>query len=358
MFLFSTFYPFSLSRELGITLLVKAEFCNPGGSVKDRVALKMVEIASSTGKLKTGGTVFEGTSGSTGISLAMVCNSLGYKCVIYLPDDVALEKINTLKAVGAEVRLCKAVSVVDESHMCRAAEKAANEADPNNEGYAFYTDQFENPANFLAHLHGTGPEIVRQAKAYGKVNVFVSGAGTGGTIAGCSWAIKKNNPNATIILADPPGSALIGAVNCGVLFTTADKEGHRKRVVDDTVIEGVGLNRLTANFRAALNWIDKGYTIEDIEAVRVSRYLLRKEGIFCGSSSAMNIAAVVKGVRDGTISKGDVVVTILCDSGMRHLSKFYSQEYLDKRKGRQPELHGELGSAALEDNENIFKCVF
>uniref|UniRef100_A0A0G4EZF2 Tryptophan synthase beta chain-like PALP domain-containing protein n=1 Tax=Chromera velia CCMP2878 TaxID=1169474 RepID=A0A0G4EZF2_9ALVE len=355
-----------VSKDLGIELFGKAEFLNPGGSVKDRVAVKIIEVAEEQGKLKKGGTIFEGTSGSTGISLALAGNCKGYKTVIFVPNDQAKEKIQTLEAIGAEVRLCDTVGIVDEEHFVNAARREAQRLDPRGEGIALFSNQFENLANCLAHIEGTGEEIWEQTG--GDVDFFVSGAGTGGTIAGVALCLKKKkmksservatvrggwfkrvfggwkkkesaegqkkkvNDDVGVILSDPQGSALAGRVRTGTLFNPWDKEGHRKRISVDTIVEGIGLNRLTANFQLGLPLIDHAFSVSDREAVAISRYLVLKEGLFLGSSAAVNVAAVVKGVKTGVIPPGSRVVTILCDSGVRHLSKLYSVPFLQSRK--------------------------
>ncbi|KAF4663377.1 hypothetical protein FOL47_005766 [Perkinsus chesapeaki] len=342
----------SISELLGCEVYAKCEFVNPGGSVKDRVAKMIVSDAEDKGLLKPGGTIYEGTSGSTGISLTgavLKANSLGfrmaglargYKTVIFMPDDQGKEKSEMIETLGGEVHLCRPVSIVDPEHMCKLAEQAA-ERDPGG----FYADQFENESNFRAHFLGTGKEILEQTK--GKVEVFVTAAGTGGTLAGTAARLKTElgEDNVTVILADPPGSALARRINTGVLFNEKDKEGYRVRHPFDTVTEGIGLGRLTHNFTLGLPFIDCAVSISDAEAVRMSRWLLAKDGLFVGSSGSLNVAAVVKAYKKGYIKPGQRVVTIMCDSGMRHLSKFWNNSYLasfdglviaDEEKGQTP----------------------
>ena len=309
----------ALSNLLGCEVYGKAEFLNPGGSVKDRVALAIVK------DLPAGSRLYEGSSGSTGISLTLAAVSRGVESVIFMPDDQAREKGELISALGGTVRFVRPMSIVDPRHMCKAAEQAAKSDD-----FGFYANQFENKVNFKTHFESTAVEILAQSKR--RVNVFVASAGTGGTIAGVSARLKLElgRTKVTTILADPQGSALATRINSGTLFNVKDKEGHRVRHPFDTVVEGVGLNRLTANFQIGIPFIDEAFEITDLEAVLMGRYLLQTEGLFLGSSSALNCACIVKAKKAGLIKQGDVVVTILCDSGMRHVSKFWNPKYLEK----------------------------
>ena len=309
-----------LSDMLGCEVYGKAEFLNPGGSVKDRVALSIVKSVIQEGSKKR---IYEGSSGSTGISLTMASNAYGLECVVFMPDDQAKEKRDLITALGGTVQLVRPMSIVDPQHMCKAAEKAAQE-----DSLGIYANQFENKLNFKTHYESTGLEILEQTNR--RVNVFVASAGTGGTVAGVAARLKVElgRRNVRVILADPQGSALANRINGGVLFNVKDKEGHRVKHPFDTVTEGIGLNRLTDNFRIGVPFIDKAFTVTDEEAVQMSRFLLRKEGLFLGSSSAVNCACIVKAFKAGLIKKGDCVVTILCDSGNRHVSKFWNPEYL------------------------------
>lgn len=307
----------SLSKLLKCEVYGKAEFLNPGGSVKDRLALAIIN------SLPAGATVYEGTSGSTGISLTLAAQARGHKAIIFMPDDQAKEKRDLISALGGDVRLVRPMSIVDPNHMCKAAEKAAS-ADP----IGIYANQFETKLNFKTHFDSTASEILDQTDR--RVTVFVASAGTGGTIAGISARLKYElgKKNVKCLLADPPGSALATRINEGTLFNPKDKEGYRVKHPFDTVTEGIGLNRLTANFQIGIPFIDRAFEVSDLEAVKMARYLLATEGLFLGSSSAVNCAAIVKAVKQGHIKAGDVVVTILCDSGNRHVSKFWSKEYL------------------------------
>ncbi|WVQ73692.1 hypothetical protein IAR50_003272 [Cryptococcus sp. DSM 104548] len=350
----------SLSDALGVEIMGKAEFLNPGGSVKDRVALQIIEDAEASGLLhpNTGSVLFEGTVGSTGISLATVGKAKGYECCIIMPDDVAIEKVQILEKLGATVERVRPASIVDEKQFVNLARKRALEfgqteltntpahgdevavstlAAPSEVEHdsllpsalerkprGFFADQFENESNYMAHYKGTGPEIFRQAS--GNLDAFVSGAGTGGTIAGTGCFLKKALPNLTIALSDPEGSGLFNKVRYNVMFDMKEREGTKRRHQVDTVVEGIGINRITQNFSLGLPVIDDAFRISDAEAVAMSRYLVQHDGLFLGSSSACNLVACVRLAK--TMKKGARIATILCDSGSRHQSKFWSDDYL------------------------------
>ena len=307
----------ALSKLLKCDVYGKAEFTNPGGSIKDRVAQAIIN------SLPRGSVVYEGSSGSTGISLTLAARAKGHGAVIFMPDDQAIEKRELITALGGTVRLVRPMSIVDPNHMCKAAQRAASE-DPNG----VYADQFENKLNLKVHYETTAEEILEQTNR--SINVFVASAGTGGTIAGVSSRLKIELGKVTCILADPQGSALASRINAGTLFNVKDKEGFRSRHPFDTITEGIGLNRLTENFQIGVPFIDRAFTVSDAEAVKMSRYLLNTEGLFLGSSSAVNCACVVKARMAGLIKENDVVVTILCDSGSRHVSKFWNDTYLSR----------------------------
>eukprot|EP00939_MAST-03C_sp_MAST-3C-sp1_P001742 g1742.t1 len=311
----------SLSKLTGCVILAKAEFLNPGGSTKDRIAREIVLDAEKRGDLKPGGIVVEGTSGSTGISLALMARSHGYSCEIVLPDDVSKGKSDLLEAFGAKVRRVKAASIVNDGNYVSAARSLADSMEK-----AYFCDQFENPSNFKAHYRTTGPEIWNQTG--NKLDIFVMGAGTGGTIAGVGTYLKEMDSSIRVVLVDPPGSALRNRVNHGVLYTDEQSERTVKRHRYDTIIEGVGLGRLTKNFRVGLEKgaIDWAEFCSDQEAVDMSRYLLREEGLYVGSSSAMNCVGAVKAARK--LGAGATIVTILCDGGARHRARFWNDAYL------------------------------
>jgi cysteine synthase A len=306
----------SLSEQTRCKILAKAEFMNPGGSVKDRVALEILDQAFKDGDLKKGGLVAEGTVGSTGVSLAMLCPIFGCQCFISMPDDAAEEKSAMLEALGAHVQRVRPVSISHPDHFVNVARRKAE-----TYSNAIFANQFENLANVAAHVK-TGEEIWLQCK--GDIDAFVSGAGTGGTIAGVSTALKKHKESVRILLADPPGSGLYNKVKRGVMYTREEAEGKRLRNPFDTITEGVGLNRITKNFQHAI--IDDAVKVSDRESVEMASYLLRNEGLFVGSSSAVNCVGAVKAARK--LGPGHTIVTILCDGGQRHLSKFHNAQYL------------------------------
>ncbi|XP_072982333.1 cysteine synthase 2 [Typha latifolia] len=346
----------SLSDATGCEILGKAEFLNPGGSVKDRVAVKIIEEALESGELVQGGVVTEGSAGSTAISLATVAPAFGCKCHVVIPDDAAIEKSQILEAVGATVERVRPVAITHKDHYVNIARRRASEmtklattqgetnkmegngsvhingdmpqkgefhpiSSTNCRG-GFFADQFENLANFRAHYEWTGPEIWEQTE--GTLHAFIAAAGTGGTVAGVSRFLKEKNPNIKCFLIDPPGSGLFNKVTRGVMYTKEEAEGRRLKNPFDTVTEGIGINRLTKNFMMAE--LDGAYRGTDKEAVEMSRFLLRNDGLFVGSSSAMNCVGAVR--LAWALGPGHTIVTILCDSGMRHLSKFFNDKYL------------------------------
>ncbi|CAI5704507.1 unnamed protein product [Peronospora effusa] len=315
----------SLSKITGCKILAKAEFLNPGGSSKDRVAKRIVEDAESRGLLKEGGTIVEGTSGSTGISLSLMARARGYRCLIVMPDDQAKEKSQLLVKLGAEVVLVKPASIVNAKHYVNEAKRLARSIEGG-----YFTDQFENTANFDSHYTTTGPEIWRQTN--GTVDAFVMAAGTGGTIAGTSAYLKKQNPDVQVFLADPPGSSLYNKVRSNICYASQQAETKVRRHRYDTIAEGVGIDRLTQNFMLAK--IDDAFKVTDQEMVEMSRFLLREEGIFVGSSSGLNCVAAVRAARK--LGPGHTIVTILCDSGQRHLSKFWNEAHIRQNWQLEP----------------------
>mmetsp|Transcript_17165 Transcript_17165/g.27733 ORF Transcript_17165/g.27733 Transcript_17165/m.27733 type:complete len:371 (-) Transcript_17165:1073-2185(-) len=313
----------SLSDETGCEILGKCEYLNPGGSSKDRIAKNIVLEAENGGNLpKSGGTIVEGTSGSTGISLAQVARSRGHKCIIVLPDDQAIEKRQLLETLGATLKLVKPVSIVNEGHYVNVAKRLAGEIKGG-----FFANQFENLANFRAHFLHTGPEIYEQAG--GHIDAFVMSAGTGGTIAGVGKYLKIQDARTRVVLADPQGSSLFHKVNSGVLYTHEQAEKRVRRNRDDTITEGIGIDRLTANFGVALDDIDLAMRITDQEVVDMSRKLLLNDGLFVGSSSALNLQAAYKLAQQ--LGPGHKIVTVICGSGSRELTKLYNEDYLSNR---------------------------
>lgn len=300
----------TFSDETGCEILGKAEFLNPGGSVKDRAARGILDDAERTGQLKPGGTLVEGTAGNTGIGFAHLCNARGYRCVIVMPDNQSPEKAALLRTLGAEVRIVKPVPYSDPNHYQRMAARVALEI----EG-AVWGNQFDNTANRDTHYATTGPEIWRETG--GRVDAFVCATGTGGTLGGVSRYLKQQKPGCRIVLADPMGSALYNWVKTGVLKS----EGS------SAVTEGIGIGRVTSNLDGAP--IDDAVRIEDAEIVRTARQLLHREGLFLGGTSGANVAAAVHVARD--LGPGNTVVTVLCDTGHKYLSRFWNREYLEQK---------------------------
>jgi cysteine synthase A len=299
-----------ISEQTGCQIYGKAEFMNPGGSVKDRAARAIVLDAERRGVLGPGGTVVEGTAGNTGIGLAHVCNARGYRCVIVMPDNQSAEKYALIEALGAEVRRVKTVPYSDPNHYQKVAGRLAGEL-PN----AIWANQFDNTANRRAHLETTGPEIWEQTG--GRIDAFVSASGTGGTLAGVSEYLKSRSPSVRTVLADPPGSALYEYIRNGVVKATGS----------GSITEGIGIGRVTANMQDAP--IDDALHIEDAETVRYVYALLRQEGLFVSSTSGINVAAAVRVARE--LGAGHTIVTILCDTGSKYLSRLFNRDWLAQK---------------------------
>jgi cysteine synthase A len=320
----------SLSEATGCEIYAKAEFLNgAGNSPKDRVALNMIRTAEEAGLLTPGqgDTIYEGTVGSTGISLATLARALGYKAHIGMPNDQAKEKSDLLHHLGATVERVTPAPITSIDHFVNLARRRAEEhsASSDTESKGFFADQFESIANYTAHLNTTGPEIFSQTG--GRLDAFVAGAGTGGTIAGVAVCLKEEMglKDVKIVLADPQGSGLYNKIKHGVMFSSTEREGTRRRQQVDTIVEGIGINRLTHNFEAGREFIDDAVRVTDEQAMKMARWLVEHDGIFVGSSSAVNCVAAVKTALDLGRDSGKRVVTILCDSGTRHLSKFWKQ---------------------------------
>ncbi|PSB48984.1 cysteine synthase A [filamentous cyanobacterium Phorm 6] len=296
----------SFSDETGCEILGKAEFLNPGGSVKDRAALYIIKDAEEKGLLKPGGTVVEGTAGNTGIGLAHICNARGYKCLIVIPDTQSQEKIDALKTLGAEVRTVPAVPYKDPNNYVKLSGRLAAEMEN-----AIWANQFDNLANRQAHFETTGPEIWEQTE--GKVDAWVAATGTGGTFAGVAMFLKSKNPAIKAVLADPMGSGLYSYFKTGEIKT----EGS-------SITEGIGTSRVTANMENAP--VDDAIQIDDTEAVRVVYQLLRKEGLFMGGSVGINVGAAVALAKQ--MGAGHTIVTVLCDGGARYQSRLFDRQWL------------------------------
>jgi cysteine synthase A len=318
----------SLSEATGRTILAKAEFLNGAGNTpKDRVALSMIREAERQGLLRPhhGDTIYEGTVGSTGISLATLARALGYRAHICMPDDVALEKSDLLLHLGARVERVAVAPITSPDHFVNLARRRAEDhtrTSPDG-SRGFFANQFESHANWQAHHAATGPEIWRQTG--GELDAFVAGAGTGGTLSGVARYLKDDQKMASlkVVLADPQGSGLYNKIKHGVMYSPTEREGTRRRQQVDTIVEGIGINRVTENLEAGRDLIDDAVRVTDDQACRMARWLVENDGIFVGSSSSVNcVAAVVTAM---TLPPGSQVVTILCDSGTRHLSKFWKR---------------------------------
>ena len=325
----------SLSEMTKCEIYAKCEFYNPGGSVKDRVALQIVREAMERKKLNKGGLVTEGTAGSTGVSLAMVASVLRLNCHVVMPDDAATEKSAQVLAYGATVERVRPVSITHAEHFVNVAKRRAEESNEQfGEGSGFFADQFENLANFRAHYNGTGKEIYEQTINNGKkLDAFVCATGTGGTLAGVATYLQKMQPSVKCFAADPQGSGVFNKVTRGVMFSNVEREGTRKRNPYDTITEGVGINRITKNNALVLEpqagssaKLYGAYRVTDAQAVAMSRWLCARDGLFIGSSSAVNLVSALMCARE--LGEGKVIVTIACDAGLRHMSKFWNDEVI------------------------------
>lgn len=295
-----------LSALTGCEILGKAEFMNPGGSVKDRAALGIIEDAEQRGVLAPGATIVEGTAGNTGIGLTMVGAAKGYRTVIVIPETQSIEKISLLRTLGAQVITVPEKPYSDPGNYNRQAQRLAEE-----NGW-FWANQFDNVANRLAHFRTTGPEIWKQTA--GEVTGFVASVGTGGTLGGTSMFLKEQNPKIKTVCADPYGAAMYSWFKNGDLDI---KDG-------DSFAEGIGQMRVTENLKGIL--IDDAYRITDQLALSIVYQLLREEGVFVGLSSGINVAGALRLAREG--GRGQVIVTLLCDSGIRYMSRIFNPEWL------------------------------
>ena len=303
-----------VSEETGCTILGKAEFLNPGQSVKDRAALFIIQDALKSGKLKPGGTIVEGTAGNTGIGLALIGNSLGLKTVIVIPDTQSQEKKDMLRLSGAELIEVPAVPYKNPNNYVKVSGRLAQELAEKLPNGAIWANQFDNVANRQAHIETTGPEIWQQTS--GKVDGFICAVGTGGTLAGVGMALKAKNPGIKIGIADPEGAALYSYYTTGELSSSGS-----------SITEGIGQGRITANLEDAP--IDFAYQIPDSEALPIVFDLLKEEGLCLGGSSGVNIAGAVRLARD--LGPGHTIVTILCDYGTRYQSKLFNPSFLREK---------------------------
>jgi len=299
------------SEATGCEILGKAEFLNPGGSVKDRAALYIVMDAEKRGTLKPGGVIVEGTAGNTGIGLALVGNALGYRSVIVIPETQSQEKKDMLRLCGAELIEVPAVPYADDNNYVKYSGRLARELNEKEPNGAIWANQFDNVANRQAHLEGTGPEIWQQTQ--GNVDGFICAIGTGGTVAGVGMALKERNPGVVIAIADPMGAALYNYYKHGELKS----EGT-------SITEGIGQGRVTANLEGAP--IDDAFQIPDEEALPIVFDLLKHEGLCMGGSTGINVAGAIRLAKQ--MGPGHTIVTILADYGQRYQSKMFNPEFL------------------------------
>jgi cysteine synthase A len=299
------------SERTGCEILGKAEFMNPGQSVKDRAALFIIRDAMAKGRLKAGGTVVEGTAGNTGIGIAVVGNALGLKSVIVIPDTQSQEKKDALRLLGAQLIEVPAVPYRDPNNYVKVSERLAAQLARTEPNGAIWANQFDNIANREAHIETTGPEIWRQTG--GKADGFVCSVGTGGTLAGVAMALKARNAKIVTAVADPLGAAIYSWIKTGELKT----EGN-------SITEGIGQGRVTENLAGAP--IDDAFQIPDEDALPLIFELLEKEGLCLGGSSGINVAGAIRLARQ--LGPGHVIVTILADYGTRYQSKLFNPEFL------------------------------
>lgn len=296
-----------LSELTGCEILGKAEFLNPGGSVKDRAALGIVADAETKGLLKPGGTIVEGTAGNTGIGLALVGNAKGYKTIIIIPNSQAPEKMDLLRNMGAEVRPVPPAPYSKPENYNHIAKRVAEETKN-----AFWANQFDNPANTEMHFTTTGPEIWRQTD--GTVTAFVSAVGTGGTLAGVSGYLKQQNDHIQAVCVDPYGACMWSWF----------KHGHLDFDDGDSIAEGIGQTRVTDNVAQAK--VDNAYRLHDRHMMTIIKHLIKEEGLFLGPSSGINVGGAVKVALDG--GPGQTIVTVLCDTAQKYMSRLFNQEWL------------------------------
>lgn len=299
-----------LSEQTGCNILVKAEYLNPGGSIKDRAAFFLIQDGLEKKLIGKGATIVEGTAGNTGIGLAHICNALGFKCVIFMPDNQSKEKIDILKTLGAQVTTVPVVPFTDPKNYNHYAKRYAEE-----NANCLWTNQFDNRANRMGHYLSTGPEIWNQTN--GKVDAVVFSAGTGGTIAGVSMYLKEKNSRIRTALVDPPGSVLYHYI----------KTGKLDRTDGASITEGIGQGRITDNLKDAP--IDESLFINDQDTVNMVFKLLFEEGFFVGASSGLNVAAAVE--LSKSMPKGSNIVTCICDNGQKYFKRLFNKNELTKR---------------------------
>jgi len=302
------------SEITGCNIYGKAEYLNPGGSVKDRAALALIKDAEEKKLISKGGTIVEGTAGNTGIGLCLLGNSLGYKTIIVMNDNQTQEKKDTLRNIGADLRLVPPKPYKDDGNYVKVAGRLAEEIKASNNKGVVWANQFDNVANSKGHYETTGPEIWEQTN--GKVDGFVCSSGTGGTIGGVSSYLKEKNKNIKIYLSDPRGSALYNYIQNGELKS----EGG-------SIAEGIGSSRVTKNFATAT--IDGAFSIDDKESLPIIFDLIQNEGLSLGTSSGVNIAGAIKLGQE--LGPGKTIITILCDKSDRYNSKLFNKSFLQEK---------------------------
>ena len=322
------------SELTGCTILGKAEFANPGGSVKDRAAKAIILDAERNGLLKPGGVIVEGTAGNTGIGLALVGNSRGYRTVIVIPDTQSQEKKDMLRLAGADLREVPAVPYKDPNNYVKYSGRLAEEIAASEPNGAIWANQFDNTANRQGHYEETGPEIWKQTD--GKVDGFICAVGSGGTLAGTAAALRAKNPNIKIGLADPMGAAIYNYFAHGEL-----------KAEGSSITEGIGQGRITKNIEGLE--VDYPYQITDEEAIPTAFRLLQEEGLCVGGSSGINVAGAIRMAKD--MGPGHMIVTILCDYGTRYQSQMFNPEFLKSKNLPLPEFQ----SRAPADIPSVFE---
>jgi cysteine synthase A len=303
------------SEATGCTILGKAEFLNPGQSVKDRAALSIVEDAERKGDLKPGGVIVEGTAGNTGIGLALIGAAKGYRTIVVMPRTQSQEKKDAVRALGAELVEVDAAPASSENHYTKVAKRLAEEKAKSEPNGAIWANQFDNVANRQGHLDTTAPEIWRDTD--GKVDGFICAVGSGGTLGGVSMGLKARNPNVVIGIADPGGAALYNWYKNGEL-----------KAEGTSITEGIGQGRVTANLEGVV--VDQAYRIEDKDWLPVLYALVQEEGLCVGGSAALNVLGAIELAK--TLGPGKTIVTVLCDYGNRYMSKLFNPEFLRSKE--------------------------
>ena len=318
------------SEMTGCEILGKAEFMNPGGSVKDRAALYIVKDAEERGLLRPGGVIVEGTAGNTGIGLALVANARGYRTVIVIPETQSEEKKQALRMYGADLREVPAAPYANPNNYVKVSGRLAEEIARREPAGAIWANQFDNVANRRAHLETTGPEIWEQTG--GRVDAFICAVGTGGTLAGVGMFLKQKKPGVRIGIADPMGAALYHWYKHGEL-----------RAEGSSISEGIGQSRITANLQGAP--VDEAYRIEDAEMVATVFDLLRDEGLCLGGSTGINVAGAIRLARD--LGPGKTIVTVLCDGAQRYATRLFNPQFLRSKGLPVPDWLEGLGALSV-----------